>query len=291
MNSAAASTEAFREVPLGPGRIDACLALSAEAGWNQVAADWQLLLTAGTGTGLENADGALVASSVVLPLGPRVAWIGMVLVTAAARRQGLATRLMRRCQAICADQGRVAGLDATPAGREVYRHLGFREVARLSRLTAEAPRLDQPDAECAALRAMKPADLPAVAAYDRGVIGANRAPVLRDLQARQPDTAVLAERDGAPVGYALARDGRTATQIGPLVAETPALAQALFAAAARAVRGPVLVDAFDSQHGLRDWLDGAGFAGQRPFVRMLAGEAPTLAGDPRLVLAAGPELG
>lgn len=291
MNSAAANTEAYREVRLGPERIGSGLALSAEAGWNQVAADWQLLLDAGTGLGLERPDGALAASAVVLPLGDRLAWIGMVLVTGSERRQGLATRLMRRCQALCAADGRVPGLDATPAGREVYRQLGFREVGRLSRLTAAKVAPDAPAPETGAVRPIEPGDMATVAAYDRTVTGADRAPILRALRERQPQAALLAERDGAPAGYVLARDGRTATQIGPLVADTPDLARALFAAAARAVAGPVLVDVFDAQDAMIRDLTRMGFAGQRPFLRMLAGDAPTLAGDARLVLAAGPELG
>jgi hypothetical protein len=48
-------------------RISECVALSAEAGWNQTIEDWALFLRHGTVLGLRTAHGATVASAAVLP--------------------------------------------------------------------------------------------------------------------------------------------------------------------------------------------------------------------------------
>src|SRR5215467_10487981 len=107
--------------------------LSMEAGWNQVAADWRLMLTLGRGYGVRGADGKWIASALALPLGPAVCWLSMVLVTQPMRGQGLGTRLLSRCLAEVEASGAAAGLDATELGRPVYLPLGFRDVYALSR--------------------------------------------------------------------------------------------------------------------------------------------------------------
>ena len=98
---------------LEPGNAEGIAPLSVEAGWNQVAADWRLMLGEGHAFGIRDASGTWIASALVLPLGPAISWISMVLVTRAARRQGLGSRLLQRCLAEIEASGVAAGLDAT----------------------------------------------------------------------------------------------------------------------------------------------------------------------------------
>ena len=120
--------------PLTEADLDAALALSLEAGWNQLAADWRLFLQVGRAICLTR-NGQTVATAAVLPYGSRFAWISMVLVTAAERRQGLARWLLRHCVDDILQHGLVPVLDATPAGRTVYLNLGFRDTWGMHRLT------------------------------------------------------------------------------------------------------------------------------------------------------------
>ena len=105
------------------------MALSSEAGWNQTVPDWHFMLGAGEARGQVTAAGALVASALILPYDDRIAWIGMLLTTESHRRRGLATANLRWAILRCAARGLIAGLDATPAGREVYAPLGFRGLS------------------------------------------------------------------------------------------------------------------------------------------------------------------
>src|SRR5262245_52917979 len=113
--------------------------LSIEAGWNQVAADWHLMLTLGRGYGVRGADGRWIASALALPVGPDVCWLSMVLVTRPMRGQGLGRRLLSHCLAEVEASGAAAGLDATELGRPVYLPLGFRDLYALSRWFARYP--------------------------------------------------------------------------------------------------------------------------------------------------------
>src|SRR6266446_423168 len=94
-------------------QCEAVWPLSVEAGWNQNVADWRFMLGAGRGFGCRGSDGRWEASSLVLPLGDRLAWISMVLVTPAQRRGGLGTGLLKHCIDELRARGAVAGLDAT----------------------------------------------------------------------------------------------------------------------------------------------------------------------------------
>ena len=69
--------------------IEGAIALSEEAGWNQTARDWQLMLENGLGFGLVTENGSLVATALTLPHGCHLAWVSMVLVTKAFGKRGL----------------------------------------------------------------------------------------------------------------------------------------------------------------------------------------------------------
>ena len=276
--------------------LPGALALSVSAHWNQNEADWRDMLALGQGWGIDapspQGQGVLAASTVVLPYGPDFAWVSMVLVLPEYRRQGFASLLLRHALAMLKAQGRSAVLDATPAGHAVYRQEGFADTWGFARYRRDA-------LQAGALRpAVQPRPRPLtegdwvrIAALDAPAFGADRLPLLRRLAARQPRAALVLENSGRIAGYVLAREGREATQIGPLVARDEAAAFELLEAALATVPGPVYVDLLDGRPGLLSQLQALGFVLQRPFTRMVHGrkKAP---GDPgALMLVAGPELG
>src|SRR5689334_213535 len=114
-------------LPLGSEDVQAACRLVAEAGWNQNAADWRIFLELGSAIAVKAPDGRLAATAATLPYPSGFGWISMVLVTSAFRRRGIATRLLERCIHRLRHAGMVPVLDATPAGREVYMPLGFRD--------------------------------------------------------------------------------------------------------------------------------------------------------------------
>lgn len=276
---------------LGPGDAERGFALSREIGWNQSLADWRYMLENGDGVGRSDDAGKLVASALALPYG-RFAWICMVLVADSHRRRGLATELMGAVIERQTAAGRVPGLDATPAGREVYRKIGFRDQYDIGRYRAEAvavPPAATP--EGIALRRLTEADAGALAAADLPIFGGDRRALLQHLVARQPERAFGAWRGGDLVGYVLARDGREASQIGPLVAPDGTTARALFAAASTGLTGPCYIDALDAHDGFVDWLKTAGFAFQRPYSRMYLERDEGFDRPDAIYAIAGPELG
>jgi hypothetical protein len=282
-----ASTElAITEIDAG--ECEAVWPLSVEAGWNQTVADWRFMLGAGRGFGLRGANGRWEASSLVLPLGDKLAWISMVLVTEARRRGGVGTGLLKRCIAEVQASGAVAGLDATEQGRPIYLPLGFRDLYRIARWHFDGVK-EVPAS--AAVRPMATADLPAVQAYDRALSRMERPGLLAHLAARQPAMAFVATSGGRLAGFALGREGRAAHSIGPVIADDEATGLALIARAAGAVPGPFIIDVPDAHAEVRRWLERQGAASPRGYVRMTLGRAPGLDDPSHVVALAGPELG
>ncbi len=278
---------AFR--PLTESDLAGAVALSTEAGWNQTADDWRLMLGFGQGIGVEASDGRLVASALTLPFGGRFAWIAMVLVTADWRRRGLATDLLRRCMARAGDAGLIAGLDATEAGRAVYRPLGFEDVYSLGRWRAERPR--GMAATGGDVRPMTAADLDAVAALDRAAFGADRRHLLAAFLERADGRAFIALRDGGVTGYVLTRDGRVARYIGPLMATDEAGAVSLLDHVLAEAGQPMMIDLADHHGDLRGRLETSGFTRERGYTRMLLGRGEPLDDPARIFAIAGPEFG
>jgi hypothetical protein len=102
----------------------------------------------------------------------------------------------------------------------------------------------------------------------------------------------VAERNGQVAGFALAREGREAMQVGPLVARDAGTARELLAAALSVVSAPVYVDIADHAASLQAWALAQGFAIQRPFTRMAHGPRGYAPGEAALIFCpAGPELG
>jgi hypothetical protein len=121
---------------------------------------------------------------------------------------------------------------------------------------------------------------------DATAFGADRSAVLADLEDRPAPVALLTAN-----GYLLSRAGRTATQLGPLVARDAATAVALLKRGLDAIHGTVVLDVPERATAVAGHLAGRGFAPERPFVRMALGRT-AIGGTPALVHAfAGPELG
>ena len=274
---------------LGERHLAGCLKLSQAANWNQNAADWRLMLGFGRGWGVSMADGTLAASTLVLPYGANFAWVAMVLVLPEHRRKGYATQLLRVALADLKKQGQTPILDATPDGHEVYVQEGFRDTWGFRRYALQGEK--NPIGEQTQTRPITDSDWPQILRLDARAFGASREILLRNLAARLPEAALVAERRGQIMGFVLGRDGREAKQVGPLLARDEKTASALLAAAVGRTRSPVYVDIADQFPGLQAWVLGRGFEFQRPFTRMVHG-ADHAPGDASLVYCpAGPELG
>lgn len=268
-------------VPMTSNDIARGMELVNLVGWNQIAADWDMMLRQGNGLGIRLVDGELVATSLILRYPPNAGWISMVIVDPRFRGIGLARRLLDAAVEILEREGFVAALDATPLGRGLYSRLGFEKYASITRWRGQGK------------GGVGPQPVPAT-----GVESIAAAKVAREAFGHD-NRGVLAElaqhgwtwSTPGESGYAWARPGRTATHLGPVVAHSEAATLVLCETALDALGGPVVLDVPNDQRELSDLLVSRGFEPERSFHRM--GKAPpgTLRLNESLRVTAGPELG
>lgn len=276
-----AISEALRITGLDLRDVEAGMALSTEAGWNQTRDDWRFFIEHGAGLGCREASGRLIASAAALPYDGPFGFIGMVLVTSEFRRRGIATALVDRCIAELRGQGLTPVLDATAAGAEVYRRQGFLPQFRFDRWEGTV------SGASAMARDDEPEAAP-LAELDAEVFGARRPGLLADFLGRDGTRIARAE---AGDGFAMVRRGRRALQAGPVVAGSEAAALVLLQRLLVGVRGVVFIDVPSIWRGLASWFADQGFVVQRSFTRMAHGRTTAFGLPQRLFAVAGPEFG
>lgn len=261
-----ASTEAVAAVQplasLDAAALAALERLVADSHWNQTADDWALFHRAGS-IHVVRQESRIVASGAVLPMGAPgdgetpVSWISMILVTPAERARGLGRAVFARCLREVQESGRIAMLDATPAGEALYQQFGFEPLWRLTRWRREPRRATAPALDA------NPPHLDTLVALDAQTLGFARPQLLADFLARA-GTKCLRNADA----LALVRAGRTACQIGPLMAPSERAAAAALTQAAASLDGAICIDVPDERPLMRAALEAAGFQPQRGFARM-----------------------
>jgi GNAT superfamily N-acetyltransferase len=273
-----APTEHLSVIELDARHLAGALLLSKEAHWNQVEADWRMMMAAGTAIGMVAPDGRLVASALTLPHGDQFGWVSMVLVTAEWQKMGLATRLLKTCIEKLEGAGLIPVLDATADGQNVYRPLGFEPHFGITRWQREG-------IEVGTALNNSNIDPERVYRYDSNIFGGERRVILNSLIERSAGFSCVNN------GYLLGRDGRIASQIGPIYADNPESALAMLDHALSNLQGRLFIDAADHQEEFVARLKEYGFEAQRPFLRMGKGRAEHFGDLSKMFAMAGPELG
>jgi GNAT superfamily N-acetyltransferase len=276
--------------PLRAGDVEAAVSLSTAEGWNQTAADWRRLLRlepAGCFGGYDRSR--LIGTVTTVAYGRAIAWIGMMVIEPEYRRRGLGAALMNSALDYVHRLGIPSvKLDATPAGQPLYESLGFVAETTIERWQgiADAGASATPPPVNASSRN-------AILDLDRFAFGADRSALLELLLAEGAGGPLVVNSEaGGPAGYALARRGRHATYVGPLIATTRTAADQLLDGMLERFAGEdICLDLH--RGGLSDpaALVARGLSKRRGLVRMVRGVHSDAGTGRALCASAGPELG
>lgn len=184
--------------------------LVTAAGWNQTERDWQRVIDYHPGGCFKAVrDGRLIGTVTSTAYGRELAWIGMMLVDPACRRQGFGQALMVSViSSLKRANIQTIKLDATPAGRPLYELLGFKAQFDFQRWhRPESNRIAVP---------LEPASVDQLEEHrdlDRRVFGVDRWSWLMQVAA---DSQYVSLRDG----FGMMRTGRIASYLGPVVSKS-----------------------------------------------------------------------
>jgi GNAT superfamily N-acetyltransferase len=256
---------------MSKGDLPACDGLRGAAGWNQTMSDWQRFLDLSPhGCFVAELNGVVVGTVTTIRYGRELGWVGMLLVHAGARRQGIGEALLKAAlNYFQNEQVRCVKLDATPLGQGMYRKLGFQDEWGLTRFEGRDFERCVPDD---GVREFHAADLSAVVELDAKTFGVKRPELIGALCGAAMRT-VIAERSGKVEGFGLLRAGMVADYLGPIVAESVDCAAELV----RALMGGQgtkrkFWDVPASNPAAVRLAEDVGFVPQRTLVRMFLGE-------------------
>jgi GNAT superfamily N-acetyltransferase len=270
--------------------VPAGLRLCRLSGWNQIEEDWLTFLRLGPDAcRVIESDGAIVGTVATLRFAEKFSWIAMVLVDPAVRGRGIGTDLLQEALTILKSD-KCIRLDATDAGARIYRIRGFEEEYRLNRLVAAAP--IPPGATTETCRLLSDTDLVEVFELDKRVFGADRSALLRSFFMRAPEYAWISRTGPHLAGYVFGRHGYNHEHLGPLVATSEATALALMSRClAQTPARSFLIDVPGDLDEWNRWLENAGFARERSFLRMYRGSRVEPECERYQFGIAGPEFG
>ena len=276
-----------------PDDIPFGMELKSHAGWNQVEADWKMLLEAGGDNFVASLDGHDAGTVISVPYQKHFTWIGMVLVDPRAKRKGIGKALLSRSIEIAREKGTIR-LDATAEGYELYTRLGFRteyELVRMVRKSNGSGTWQHPG-HGQHILPLGEHQLKSVFSMDKPIFGADRSYILRCLQERNPEYARCIEERGSIKAYCLGRSGSRFEQIGPIIADDFSHAAGLMETLLRQLEPKdVVIDAFADKPEWLTFLEGYGFTRQRPLVRMFLGTQPLAGITDKQYAISGPETG
>ncbi|MFD9904753.1 GNAT family N-acetyltransferase [Streptomyces sp. NPDC059063] len=266
---------------LTPRDLMACADLSEDRGWPREEHKWGLLLSAGTGYGIDDPDGpGLIAACVVTQYGPYenpgLSAIGMVLVAERHARKGIGRHLMRY---VVESAGTTPlTLHATPNGRPLYEQLGFKTTGRAEMVLGPfTPEASDEDVPGVTTRAATAEDLPVLVGLDTEVFGLDRTPVITRLPAFT-DQLRVAEADGEIIGYAGLWPNMQTHVVGPLIARDTDTAKALIASLGTRTDRPLRTDIDVRHEELLAWVKARGLA-PVAFNSVMTYGTPELPGD------------
>jgi Acetyltransferase (GNAT) domain/Acetyltransferase (GNAT) family len=271
---AAVSTAALDIRPMGRSDLALGIDWAAAEGWNPGLHDAGSFFAADPGGFLLGSmAGEPVGMISVVAYGRGFGFLGFYIVCPAWRGQGHGLALWHAGMARLA--GRVVGLDGVPAQQDNYRRSGFELAWNNVRWQGTAAGVGEAPA---GIETFDTLQLGALLDYDAAMFPGERRLFMRHWL-QQPGSIVrVARHNDAPAGLGVIRPCRSGWKIGPLFADAPRIADALYRALVAAVPAgdPVQLDvpaphdeavALARRHGLTPVFETA---------RMYAGPAPAL---------------
>lgn len=246
----------FKLREMGAADVVPAYSLSQKVQWPHRLEDWQQSWSLGAGV-IAEADGVLVGCALRWLWGEHRATLGLVIVAEQHRGKGIARAMMQRLMAPLGDYQ--LQLVASDQGKPLYRQLGFVDKGPLAQHQYRAlpARNTAPLPKGLSLRPALPQDIPVLSALDFSASGMQRQPLWATLLA-SADQALVLERQGIVVGFALRRRFGYGSMIGPVVAPELAGAIALIDALCQPCSGQFVRVDTPLDSGLSEWLVGRG---------------------------------
>jgi len=260
--------------PMSRADLEAALGWARDEGWNPGHEDAAPFLAQDpTGFLMGWLGTVRICCISVVKYGADFAFLGLYIVHPAHRGRGYGKAIWDA--GIASAQGRTIGLDGVPAQQPNYAKSGFVFAHASARWGGTLRGLVVKRSH---VRPVSPEDVPAVIAFDRRHVAGPRDAFLRQWLAPSPTRQTEGYfEDGVLRGYGTIRRCVSGWKIGPLFAETPAIAETLLATLVTpAGTDPVFIDIPGPNAAATEMVTRLGFTPSFETARMYLGPAPQL---------------
>ncbi|BCJ92226.1 N-acetyltransferase GCN5 [Terrihabitans soli] len=258
--------------PMLPADLDLAVEWAAREGWNPGLADAPAFRAADPeGFLMGFVDNKPVTAISAVRYGKTFGFIGFYIAAPYARGRGNGWATWQAAMAQL--EGRVIGLDGVLAQQANYRKSGFALAHRNVRYGG-TPGVSV--IEDSALAPISSEKFASVLEYDRAFFPAPRESFLRSWLLDGGRSSICFVEDGAIKGYGTIRACREGHKIGPLFADRPDIADALFRALAAQAPGEVFLDLPEPNASAGAMAERYGLKPVFETARMYRGPAPDL---------------
>ena len=250
--------------------VQTMLEWAAAEGWNPGLRDPEAFLAADPeGFLLGSLDGEPVAAISLVNYDDDFAFLGLYIVRPEWRGRGHGMSMWRAAMARAGTRN--VGLDGVVDQQGNYARSGFRLVRRNVRYAGQGGRPSVADG----LLPIADAPADAVMRYDAGVFPADRSAFLETWLRTPGARGLAALRDGALIGYGVARPCRSGFKIGPLFADDEATAERLLSGLVAAIgEEPFFLDIPEPNEAAGRLVERFGMSPVFETARMYTGEPP-----------------
>jgi GNAT superfamily N-acetyltransferase len=258
--------------PMLREEVDLAIEWAAREGWNPGLADAEAFhATDPDGFLVGLLDGEPVATLSAVRYGADFGFMGFYIVAPEHRGKGYGLKLWGAGLAHLA--GRNIGLDGVLAQQGNYQKSGFKLAYRNIRFEGRASGQNESSPEITNASEL-PFDL--LEAYDRRFFPASRTMFLRHWLVQAGARALAIVEGGQLKGYGMIRPCRSGYKIGPLLADDPLLASALFDTLTSGLNATVFLDVPEVNPAAVSLAEKSGMTAVFETARMYTGEAPRL---------------
>lgn len=250
-----------------PDSIRESVALAREVGWPDTESDWVVMHEGAHVVGAW-VDGALVGQGALGCYGT-AGTIAKMIVRPTLHRMGVGGRILESLLAEAEIRSiSTLGLVATPMGRPLYARAGFTPVGDVVGMSGVATKPSLKDTAWQIDEGMNPDE---VVRFDSHRLGCSRDGMLRARYREAIAFSAIKSPDEVLCGYAMASAQGAHSVIGPVLADSEALARALVASVLQRVTGQVRIDVPGDQLEFLSWLGSLGFVEQKRRPEMARG--------------------
>lgn len=219
-----------------PEELSIAIHWAAQEGWNPGINDAALFYLADpTGFFVGEVDGEVVAVGSAARYDEHYAFCGLYIVAPAHRGKGYGLELTKHRLDYCGERN--VGIDGVLENVEIYKRIGYVPYYQNKRFQKIASSKQMNSA----ISEVTDAHIPAILNYDLQCFSAPRKAFLSAWLMQQHGRAVCVLEDGVVKGYAVRRQCQEGYKVGPLFADSPAIAADIFHALQQDIQGEIII--------------------------------------------------